>query len=533
MTGSNQTAVAAQTPATGPSARATSILIALGPIAAIVILGAAIRVSQLHQSLLADELWSYVGATQPSFGRVIDWVRSDQEITPPLFTVLAWLSAKAGDPTVLIRLPSLLAGIVTIPLTYGLGLLTLRSRGGACLAATLAALSPFLIWYSIEARAYGLTIALVAASTLSLLLAIDRGGWRWWACYAVFSCAAMYAHYTAVYVLLAQLAWALWFHPEVRKRVVVANLAAAIAYLPWLPGLVDDFQSPTQNAYGLLAPFNLQNFTDFTARFALGHPALGLHGFYGTWVEAALILGLALALAGASLAYWRTRRQRDPRSRRRFESLSLVVMLALAAPVGVAVLSLIGDDMYLARNLATSWPGLAVAMAALLTAGPPIPRTVAITLVVGAFAYGAVRMTEPRFQRADFKDAAAFIDQEAAPNDVVLDVNPLGLTRAKNPSSQPVALTLDVNFDKPHDSIDYTQPSDGRRALRAAAGRHLVIAGIPFFALGVRGLLGLGDVAPVAERSYQGVFPMTVEIFAIPPAHDRTRGSGSNTAGGE
>lgn len=532
MTASDQSAIAARHPADAQTARAAGALSALGPIAAIVVVGAALRTSQLHQSLFADELWSYVGATHSSIGQVIDYVRTDQEITPPLYTVLAWLSAKLGDPTVMIRLPSLLAGIATIPLTYALGIRTLRSRGAACVGATLAALSPFLIWYSVEARAYGLTIALVAASTLSLLLAIDRGRWGWWAAYAGFSCAAMYAHYTAAYVLVAQLGWALWFHPEARKSAIVANLAAAIAFLPWLPGLVDDFQSPTQDVYGAFAPFSLHNFIDFTARFAFGHPALGLHSFLGAWAEAALIGGLALAIAGAFLSYWRAAQRREPRSRRRFEALSLVVMLALAAPVGVALSSLIGNDMYLSRNLATSWPGLAVAMAALLTAGPPILRTAAITLVVGAFAYGAIRMTETESQRPDFKDAAAFIDQQAGPQDVVLDVNPLGLGSTHDGPLSPLALTLDVNFERAHHTIDYLRPSDARQALKAAAGRRLVIAGIPFFAGAARALVGLSDVAPAAERNYRGIFPMTAEVWDIPPPPHRTRGSRSNTSGG-
>ena len=507
-------------------------MIALAPIAAIVALGTALRVSQLHQSLFADELWSYVGATHSSLGQVIDWVRSDQEITPPLYTLLAWLSAKAGDPTVMIRLPSLVGGIATIPLTYALGLRTLGNRGAACLGATLVALSPFLIWQSIEARAYGLTVALVAASTLSLLIAIDRGRWGWWASYAGFTCAAMYSHYTSVYVLFAQLAWALWFHPEARRKALIASLAAAIAFLPWLPGLVDDLQSPTQKIYGSLAPFNLGNFTDLTTRFALGHPALGLRDFYGTWAEAALLGGLALAIAGAFFSYWRAARQRVPRSRSRLQSLSLVALLALAAPVGAAASSLIGNDIYLSRNLITSSPGLALAVAALLIAGPLILRSVAIALVVGAFAFGAIKMTEASSQRPDFRDAAAFIDREAAPNDVVLDVNPLGLSRAHRGSPQPLALTLDVNFEEPHNTIDYIAPSDGPRALRAGAGRRLFIAGIPFFAVAVRNALGLSDAIPVAERSYQGILPLMVAEFAIPPAHRRTRGTGSNARGG-
>ena len=496
--------------------RTTSSVIALAPIAVIVVVGAALRISQLHQSLVADELWSYVGATQSSLGHVIDWVRSDQEITPPLFTVLAWISAKAGDPTVLIRLPSLLGGIAVIPLIYALGLRTVGRRA-AYIAATLAALSPYLAWYSVEARAYSLTIVLVAASTLLLLIAIDRGPWAWWAAYAGLSCAAMYAHYTAVYVLLAQLAWALWRHPEVRRRVVVANLVAALAYLPWLPGVREDFQSPTQHTIGALVPFDLHNIIDFTARFALGHPAIGLHDFLGTWPEVVLALGMAVAVVGLGIA-WLGGRKRPTGPREGSEAISLVVMLAVAAPIGVAMASLIGEPMYLPRNLATSWPGLALALGALLSAGLPVFRVVATTLVVGVFAYCAIRTTEPPLQRPALRSAAAFIDKKAGPKDVVLDVAIFGVGGTNGNPLRPPALALDINFNEPHDSIDYLSPSDAQRALRAAAGRRLALAGHPFFVDGVRNTLGLTDSVPLAQRTFQGLVPITAEIFAIPPA---------------
>jgi 4-amino-4-deoxy-L-arabinose transferase-like glycosyltransferase len=499
--------------------RPTSSVIALAPIAIIVVVGAALRISQLDQSLFGDELWTYVGATRSSLGQVIDWVRSDQEITPPLFTVLAWISAKAGDPTVLIRLPSLLAGIAVIPLIFALGLRTVGRRA-AYIAATLAALSPYLAFSSIQARGYSLVLALVAASTLSLLIAIDRGRWGWWAAYAGLCCAAMYTHYTAVYVLLAQLAWALWCHPEARRRILVANLGAALAYLPWLPGVREDFQSPTQHTIGALAPFDLHNGIDFTARFALGHPGIGLHDLLGTWLEVLLALGMAVAVVGLGLT-WLGRRKQATDLGEGSRTISLVVMLALAAPIGVAVTSLIGNDIYLPDNLVTSWAGLALALGALLAAGPPAFRAVATTLVVVVFAYGAIRTTDASLQRPDIKSAAEFIDKKTGPKDVVLDVAIFGVGGTNGIPLQPPALALDINFNESHDSIDYLSPSDGPRALRAAAGRRLALAGNPFFVAGVRNTLGLTDSVPLAQRTFQGALPITTEIFAIPPVPRR------------
>ena len=74
------------------------------------------------------------------------------EITPPLSFLLTWLTTRLGESPELVRLPALVAGIAAIPLVYLLGVLTVGRRA-ALLGATLTALSPFMIFYSAEARA--------------------------------------------------------------------------------------------------------------------------------------------------------------------------------------------------------------------------------------------------------------------------------------------------------------------------------------------------------------------------------------------
>ena len=84
-----------------------------------------------------------------------------------------------GDTPELLRAPALLAGTATIPLVYVLGLRTVGRRA-ALVATALTAFSPFMIYYSAEARAYGLMMLLLVCSTLAMLLAIDTRRRRWW-----------------------------------------------------------------------------------------------------------------------------------------------------------------------------------------------------------------------------------------------------------------------------------------------------------------------------------------------------------------
>ena len=176
---------------------------------------------------------------------MIDYVRGPQEATPPLFTILAWLSAHVSDSPAVLRIPAVAAGILTIPVVFAIGDRTIGRRA-ALIAAALVALSPILIWYSIELRAYALAILLSSASTLALLIAIERARLVWWCAYAILVAAAAYTHYTVIYVLAAQLLWVLAFRPQARKPALLATAAAAVLFLPWVGELHSDPDAPGQ-----------------------------------------------------------------------------------------------------------------------------------------------------------------------------------------------------------------------------------------------------------------------------------------------
>lgn len=492
----------------GARSGAPAVLTVVG----LTVLGALLRIGELDQALYGDELWAYAGATAGGPGDVLDFVRSDQEITPPLFTLLAWLAAELGAASELIRVPSLVAGIATIPLIWLLGLRTVGRRA-ALVGAALAALSPFLAFYAVEARAYSLAVALTAASTLSMLVAAERRSARWWALYAIVTCAAMYAHYTVAFVLLAQLAWLLWRRPEARAPALIANVAAAVAYLPWVPALLDDVSSPSQDIIGSLAPFDLEGFAGFTASWSIGHPAKGLAGFWGTGLEIALLAGIALGVAGAAIAFRGRGRAvaADAAGAREHDTLVLVGMLALACPAGAALVSLAGADQFLPRNLAVSWPAFSLALAAVLTAGPRPIRIVATATVLAVFAVGALRTTEPEWGRPDIAGAAAFIEANTGPGDVVLDsLSPGG------GADLPIGMTLDLELTGPVTKISVAGAADVSRGVERAAGGRIAVVGPALLVSGIAGSPELAGASPALARSFQGTLPTEVLIYDVP-----------------
>jgi 4-amino-4-deoxy-L-arabinose transferase-like glycosyltransferase len=384
------------------------------------IAGAVVRFVVAHQSLFADELSTYWIVTAHGFGGVLSSVHSNDEITPPLYFVLSWLTTQFGHAPEWVRAPSLVAGTLTIPAVYALGARTV-GRAPALLAAAVTTLSPFMIYYSTEARGYALVMLLVVLSTLSMLIAAETGRARWWVAYGATSCAAMYTHYTAAFALAAQLVWLFWAEPGARRAAVLANVGAVLAFAPWTSGLINDLNSPTTKILSALSPFNWLNI-----RISIGHLAVGspqpivrLRQLPGTIALALLGVAAVVALVGGARAL------AGRRGRLRFAEIDrrlvLIALLALSVPVGEAIVSLVGTNLFSTRNLAASWPTLALLASAALMAAAPLWRYAAALLVVTAFAFGAGKMLESRYGRPDYKAGAEFIGSHAQPGDAVVD----------------------------------------------------------------------------------------------------------------
>ena len=134
-------------------------------VAGLTVLAAALRFATLtHQSLWFDEAQA-VHEMRLSLGAMLHtW--SANEPNPPLYFVVAWLWTHVfGTGTAGLRSLSAIIGTATVPLVYLAGR-EMVSRRASLVAAGLIALSPFMIWYSQEAREYGLLAALCAASLI-------------------------------------------------------------------------------------------------------------------------------------------------------------------------------------------------------------------------------------------------------------------------------------------------------------------------------------------------------------------------------
>jgi mannosyltransferase len=243
---------------------------------AILLLALGLRAYRLDsQSLWNDEGTSVALATR-SLGQITQGAAAD--IHPPLYYYLLHFWQQAfGQSEKAVRSLSVLVGVLLVFATYLLGQ-RLRGAPVGLLAAFLAAVSPFQVYYSQETRMYILAALLSAVSVYLLVLFVGRpasisakalttsGGIVLLVAWVVVTAAAVYSHYFAFTVVLAEnLAFGLWllrddrnpFSPRKRVSILLpwlaAQVAVALLFLPWLRVILQQWGNwpATSEPFGL------------------------------------------------------------------------------------------------------------------------------------------------------------------------------------------------------------------------------------------------------------------------------------------
>jgi 4-amino-4-deoxy-L-arabinose transferase-like glycosyltransferase len=334
------------------------------------------------------------------------------ESTPPLYYVVAWFWARPfGTGEVGLRLLSAFTGIATVPVVYLCGRALVSVRVGLA-AATLAAVSPVLIWYSQEARAYSLFVLLSAFSFLFFLWSRRVASWRNLLLWSASSSLALMTHYFAIFLVLAEAAW-LFALIGVRKRTFVALGAVAATGAALAPLALRQSSRGT----GWIADIDLEERVG-QALDRLVVPSLspwwagvsGEHVSTYRWVIAVmLLLGAAATLA----AFGSTRERLGGR---------VAFGIAAAAFLMPLVLSLVVSrgDRLLDRNVLATWIPLNLGIAA----GFSVRRAgrlglVALVALCLASAAWAIAITaRPDLQRDDWRLVAGELQSDGV---VVVD----------------------------------------------------------------------------------------------------------------
>jgi len=320
--------------------------------------------------LWADEIFT-ITVARKSVSEILAALRVDSG--PPFHYVLAHVllapfGPTPGLPDVFVRLVSLAASLLHLPLLFAVARRLGREEAGLP-AAALYSVFPLAVAYAAEGRAYAL------ASLLSLLaferaLALRESPRPLTAMGLTLAAAgAVLTHYLAVFPVAALAILALDARPAARHALILSGLAAAALVAPWVP--VALAQPRESMAWSTGAGFT-SALRDFPANLAFGAPA-------GEPAMAALGAAGALLLAALLARAWRG--AFSPVARVFALSLFLLALAGLGA--GALVLP--------ERTALVFLPFAAL----LLAAAPPFVPTAAGTLAAALLALWLPRAAEP------------------------------------------------------------------------------------------------------------------------------------------
>jgi len=326
-----------------------------------------------------------------SFGGMVSSMIS-HESNPPLYFVLAWLWAHVfGTGAVGLRAFSALAGTALIPVIYLSGRELISQRAGL-VAAALAAVNPFLIWYSQEAREYMLLALLLGLSLLFFARFINRRGPRQLAWWAVFSALALLTHSFAAFLIAPEAIGVLIVQ---RNRLTGAAVGAvAVVQLALLP-LILGHASNSLTGFIRGTPLAIrikQVPVAFAANTLYQSSAVNWALYAAAGLAAVVIFVLA---AGAD--------------RRELRGAGIAAALAGAVLLVPLLLALAGTDYYLARALIGAWVPLSLLIGAACTVSGLRATAGALAVVLAAgFVWAQAKIqSDPSYQRTDWAGVAA------------------------------------------------------------------------------------------------------------------------------
>jgi hypothetical protein len=380
------------------------------PLAALILLAAALRLATLtEQGFWYDEAFTPVHVLHAGLGATLKSL-VHSENTPPLWYLLAWADARVlGDGALALRLPSALAGIATVPVVWAIGS-EVAGRRAALIGAALVAVNPLFVWYSQEARAYGLFVLFAALAMLCFARLLREPSGTRAALFALSGALALLSHYFAVFLLVPMTLWLLR-ERAVRRAALPAIGALALVGLALLPLI------SAQGGHG----------TQWIGRWALSSrlqaiPQYFLTGYSGGPLGRGVELLVALPLlAGALLGAWRLLAapasedssppapgdRPSPPAREGAWVCLTIAAFAVLAPI---VLAAFGADYLAPRNLVGAMIPLSVLIAILLAAiDGPLGWLLA---GVGAAAFLTITIDvdlSPRLQRGNWRDVAKLL----------------------------------------------------------------------------------------------------------------------------
>lgn len=383
------------------------------PLFAILLLGFFLRVHDLGaQSLWLDEAYTWGIVTRTTWSDVWSAMLAVSDVSPLYYVLAKMVTPLWGASEFGLRILGALFGWLAIAATYRLGRAMFEDRVGV-LAAAILALSPFAIWYSQDARPYGLYLWL-AALTLWGLHRAERGrGWKMFIAasallYLTHYVAALFAYVQAVYALTRLRA-----RPKLFRQWFAAQVVAVLLVGAWVIAFLLQRRPLTANnwipAVTWLSP--LQTLWNFVSGDAVQWTPIMVIG---------LIALIILLMIGA----------------RTFSVAAQLLMGWLVLPILIGWAFSFRLPSYIDRFFEPALLSIALLLACgVMALSSPRVRVVIIALTVIALLYASTRLFfDPTFTKEDWRGAAKKIESLHLPVAVSDPESPLALSPYISPT---------------------------------------------------------------------------------------------------
>lgn len=216
----------------------------------LIIFGLTLRLVNLNNGLWIDEILSLVYFARLPFSEIVSTYTNSNQHT--FYSVLAHFSiGMFGEHPWSLRLPSLVFGVLSIPVIYYLGKLVTTNKE-AILATILLTVSYHHIWFSQNARAYTMLLFWTLVVAYLFIRNMENRSFASWLGYAVAIALGMYSHLTMAFVLSSHILIYLWyclenFNKDNNQRVhwkgapfgfLLSILFSIFLYLPILSQMI-------------------------------------------------------------------------------------------------------------------------------------------------------------------------------------------------------------------------------------------------------------------------------------------------------
>lgn len=378
-----------------------------------------LRLINLNQSLWLDEAINVVHSQKYNFWDFVT-VYSLGDFHPPLHFAILWIWTHLfGTSEIIVRIPSVIFGVLTVWFTYLIGK-NLFSKKIGLIAAVILAFNPLHVYYSQEARMYSLAAFSVVFSFWALINFLKEKKY-FGILYGLSVLLILYSDYLVYFALISQFIYVVWLENNKLGNFIKFGISGSILWLPWL------LIFPNQLKTGQIAAVSVPGWANVVGGANLKELGLlavksitGKISFDNNFIYGAVVLGpLAFCsyLFTKSLSPFNKGRAFFSNENKETKLLLLWIFL----PVVFAFLISFFIPIFAYFRMIFILPGLALLFArGIDNIEKKFHEIIISAIILISLGFLFIYYSDPQFHREDWKGAMLTIESEAPPYSLIL-----------------------------------------------------------------------------------------------------------------